>query len=85
MNRVLLVKQIQVAVGLRIESNGFVRREEVQRAVRELMEGEDGRKAREKMKELKDKAKIALMEGGSTMKATANAATDLSQKPSLTP
>ncbi|GLJ47392.1 hypothetical protein SUGI_1000270 [Cryptomeria japonica] len=85
MNRVILVKQIQVAVGLRIESNGFVRREEVDRAVRELMEGEEGRKAREKMKELKSKAKIALMEGGSTMKATANAAADLSQKPSLTP
>ncbi|GLJ47384.1 hypothetical protein SUGI_1000180 [Cryptomeria japonica] len=85
MNRVILVKQIQVAISLRTESNGFVRREEVQIAVRELMEGQEGRKARKKMKVLKDKAKIALMEGGSTMKATANAATDLSQKPSLTP
>ncbi|XP_057836378.2 UDP-glycosyltransferase 72B1 [Cryptomeria japonica] len=85
MNKVILVKQIQVAIDLRMESNGFVRREEVERAVRELMEGEEGSKAREKMKELKDKAKIALMEGGSTMKATANVATDLSQKLSLTP
>ncbi|XP_057836379.2 UDP-glycosyltransferase 72B1 [Cryptomeria japonica] len=85
MNKVILVKQIQGGIELRIESNGFVRREEVERAVRELMEGEEGSKARQKMKELKDKAKIALMEGGSTMKATADAATHLSHKPGLTP
>ncbi|GLJ47418.1 hypothetical protein SUGI_1000640 [Cryptomeria japonica] len=85
MNKVILVKQIQVAIDLKMESTGFVRREEVERAVRELMEGEEGSKARKKMKELKDKAKLAMMEGGSTMKATADAATDLSQRPSLNP
>ncbi|GLJ59507.1 hypothetical protein SUGI_1515740 [Cryptomeria japonica] len=83
MNKVILVKQIQVAIDLKMESTGFVRREEVERAVRELMEGEEGRKAREKMIELKDKAKIAMMVGGSTMKATASAAAGLGHRPSL--
>ncbi|GLJ47400.1 hypothetical protein SUGI_1000380 [Cryptomeria japonica] len=77
-NKVILVKQNQVAIGLKMDNKGFVRREEVERAVRELMEGEEGRKVREKMKELKDKAKIAMMEGGGTIKATADAAADLS-------
>ncbi|GLJ47397.1 hypothetical protein SUGI_1000350 [Cryptomeria japonica] len=78
MNKVILVKQIKVAIDLKMDKKGFVKREEVERAVRELMEGEEGRKAREKMKELKGKAKIAMTEGGSTIKATARAATDLS-------
>ncbi|GLJ47398.1 hypothetical protein SUGI_1000360 [Cryptomeria japonica] len=78
MNKAILVKQIQVAVDLKMDDKRFVKREEVERAVRELMEGEEGRKARKKMKELKGKAKIAMMEGGSTIKATAEAAADLS-------
>ncbi|XP_059072300.1 UDP-glycosyltransferase 72B1-like [Cryptomeria japonica] len=78
MNKVILVKQIKVAIDLKMDNNGFVKREEVERAVRELMEGEEGRKAREKMKELKGKAKMAVMEGGSTIKATARVAADLS-------
>ena len=85
MNKVILVKQIQVAIDLKMDSKGFVKREEVERAVRELMEGEAGAKVREKMRELKDKAEIAMTEGGSTMKATADAATDLSQRPRFTP
>ncbi|GLJ47409.1 hypothetical protein SUGI_1000510 [Cryptomeria japonica] len=78
MSKVILVKQIKVAIDLKMDKKGFVKREEVERAVRELMEGEEGRKAREKMKELKGKAKIAMTEGGSTIKATARAAAHMS-------
>ncbi|GLJ47414.1 hypothetical protein SUGI_1000590 [Cryptomeria japonica] len=78
MNKVTLVKQFNVAIDLKMDNKGFVRREQVERSVRELMEGEEGRKAREKMKELKDQAKMAAMEGGSTIKATARVAADLS-------
>ncbi|GLJ47417.1 hypothetical protein SUGI_1000620 [Cryptomeria japonica] len=78
MNKVILVKQIKVAIDLKMDQKGFVKREEVERAVRKLMEGEEGRMARKKMKELKEKAKMAVMEGGSTIKATARVAADLS-------
>ncbi|GLJ47404.1 hypothetical protein SUGI_1000440 [Cryptomeria japonica] len=78
MNKVTLVKQFNVAIDLKMDNKGFVKREQVERSVRELMEGEEGRKAREEMKELKDQAKMAAMEGGSTIKATARVAADLS-------
>ncbi|GLJ47401.1 hypothetical protein SUGI_1000390 [Cryptomeria japonica] len=78
MNKVILVKQLKIAIDLKIDKKGFVKREEVERAVRELMEGEEGRMARNKMKELKEKAKMAVMEGGSTIKVTARVAADLS-------
>ncbi|KAH9309842.1 hypothetical protein KI387_037753 [Taxus chinensis] len=50
-NRVILIRQIQVAIDLKMENDGFVR-EEVKRAVKEFMEREEGKKARQKMKEL---------------------------------
>ena len=40
MNRFLLVNLFKVAIAVEMESDDFVRRGEVERAVRELMEGE---------------------------------------------
>jgi hypothetical protein len=51
-------------------------REEVERAVRELMEGEGGRRVRARMRELKVKAVSALEEGGSSYKAMAAAVSE---------
>ena len=56
--------------------DGFVGREEVERAVRQLMEGEEGKRVRARMKELKVKAVSALEKGGSSYKAMAAAVSE---------
>jgi len=73
MNRILLANEFKVAIAAKMESNDFVRREEVERAVRELMEEESGMRVRARVKELKEKAVSALEEGGSSYKAMADA------------
>nr|ASU43998.1 UDP-glycosyltransferase UGT5d [Picea glauca] len=76
MNRILLVNKLKVGIAAKMESDGFVGREEVERAVRELMEGGDGRRVRARMRELKVKAVSALEEGGSSYKAMAAAVSE---------
>jgi len=71
MNKFLLVNEFQVAIEAKMESDGFVRREEVERAVRELMEGEGGKSIRARAKELKEAANTALQGGGSSYTAMA--------------
>ena len=51
--------------------DNLVRRGEVERAVRELMEGESGMRVRARVKEMKEKGLSALEEGGSSYKAMA--------------
>jgi len=77
MNRLLLVNELKVAIEAKMESDGFVRRESVERAVRELMEESDGSMAvRERARELKEKAMTALAERGSSYKAMADAVSE---------
>ncbi|KAH9326204.1 hypothetical protein KI387_006382, partial [Taxus chinensis] len=71
-NRFMLVNEHKVAIDLKMERDGFVRRGEVERVVRALMEGEEGIRARQKMRDLCERAKVALMEGGSSYKAIEN-------------
>jgi hydroquinone glucosyltransferase len=71
MNRFLLVNEFKVAIEVKMEGDGFVKREEVERAVRELMEGESCTRVRERGTELKEKAVTALEEGGSSYKGMA--------------
>ncbi|GLJ41929.1 hypothetical protein SUGI_0868170 [Cryptomeria japonica] len=80
LNRFMLINHEKVAIDLKTERDGFVMRAEVERAVRTLMEGEEGIKARENMRELKEKAKTALMEGGTSYKSMATAAAHLMEK-----
>lgn len=61
----------EMKIGVRVESSdgsvrGFVKAEGVEKAVRELMEGEIGKNARKKVKELSDSAINAVKEGGSS-------------------
>ncbi|KAH0762634.1 hypothetical protein KY290_018707 [Solanum tuberosum] len=61
----------EIGVGLRImprngSVRGFVEAEEVQKMVRELMEGEKGEMVRKKVKELGENAEEAMNEGGSS-------------------
>ncbi|XP_020208497.1 UDP-glycosyltransferase 90A1 [Cajanus cajan] len=61
----------EMKVGLRVERcdgsvRGFVKWEGLQKAVKEVMEGDKGKKAREKVRELAEMAKMATQQGGSS-------------------
>ncbi|MCD7460502.1 hypothetical protein HAX54_043650 [Datura stramonium] len=61
----------EIEVGLRImprdgSVRGFVEAEEVEKRVRELMEGEKGERVRKKVKEVGENAEEAMKEGGSS-------------------
>ena len=73
MNGLLLVNELKVGIAAKMQRDGFVGREEVERAVRQLMEGEQGRRLRARMEELKVKAVSALEEGRNSYKAMAAA------------
>ncbi|ESQ37758.1 hypothetical protein EUTSA_v10028623mg [Eutrema salsugineum] len=69
MNAVLLTEDIHVALKVRAREDGIVGKEEVARVVKGLMEGEEGKGVRNKMKEMKEGASRALKDDGSSTKA----------------
>jgi len=66
MNAVLLSEGLKVGVRPRVNENGIVEREEVAKVIKCLMEGEEGEKLRNNMKELKEAASNAVKEDGSS-------------------
>ncbi|CAN6457396.1 unnamed protein product [Victoria cruziana] len=67
MNAFELVNVLGLGIAIRNDGGGdIIRAEELERAVRSLMEGEEGRKVREKMKETKELGRKAVEEGGSS-------------------
>lgn len=68
MNAVLVTEEVKVGVRVKVGDNGLVEREEICRVVKILMEGEEGKKLRHKMMDLKEAAAIALKENGSSTK-----------------
>lgn len=71
MNAVMLTDGLKVALRPKKmdENNGLICRLEIANAVKGLMEGEEGKKCRSIMKDLKDYASKALSEDGSSTKA----------------
>ncbi|KFK30683.1 hypothetical protein AALP_AA6G014400 [Arabis alpina] len=69
MNAILLTEDIHVALRVRSGDDGLVRREEVTRVVKGLMEGEEGKGVRNKMKEMKEGASKVLKDDGTSTKA----------------
>ncbi|KAL1198108.1 UDP-glycosyltransferase 72B1 [Cardamine amara subsp. amara] len=69
MNAVLLTEDIRVALRPRVGDDKVVRREEVARVVKGLMEGEEGKGVRNRMKEMKEGACRVLKDDGSSTKA----------------
>ncbi|XP_044467533.1 UDP-glycosyltransferase 88A1-like [Mangifera indica] len=69
-NRILLVEEIKIALPM-MESteNGFVSSSEVEKRVRELMESAEGNWIRKQITAMKNDAKEALSEGGSSRAA----------------
>ncbi|XP_042513111.1 hydroquinone glucosyltransferase-like [Macadamia integrifolia] len=66
MNAVMLVEDMKVALLPKATEDGIVGREEITAVVKCLMEGEEGRGNRKRMRELKDAATKALSEDGSS-------------------
>ncbi|KAL6959208.1 hydroquinone glucosyltransferase, partial [Sarracenia purpurea var. burkii] len=74
MNAVLLTEDLKVALRPKSGENGVVGREEIAAVVRGLMEGEEGKRLRSRMSELKDGAARALSEDGESTWALAELA-----------
>ncbi|KAH7848866.1 hypothetical protein Vadar_009425 [Vaccinium darrowii] len=67
MNATHLAEEVGVAMKTVVEPwNEVVGREEIERVVRMVMEGEEGKVIRKRAKELRDSARIALESGGSS-------------------
>lgn len=65
-NRVVLVEDVKIALSMKESEDGFVSATEVEKRVRELMDSESGNSIRERTLAMKDGAKTALSEGGSS-------------------
>ncbi|XP_068644751.1 hydroquinone glucosyltransferase [Aristolochia californica] len=75
MNAVMLVEDIKVAIRPELnEMRGLVERHEIARVVKALMEGEEGKKVRNRMRELNEAGAKVLAEGGSSYKALSEVA-----------
>ncbi|XP_020595201.1 LOW QUALITY PROTEIN: hydroquinone glucosyltransferase-like [Phalaenopsis equestris] len=69
MNAVLLVDGVKVALRVNVGEDGTVGREEIAKVVKMLMEGEEGKVVRQKMREMKTEAAIAEGKQGSSHNA----------------
>lgn len=69
MNAFVLVHDTGVALRPRAQENGIVAKEDIANVVKALMEGEEGKRIRNQMKNIKEAAARALSEDGSSTKA----------------
>ncbi|KAF6173003.1 hypothetical protein GIB67_006379 [Kingdonia uniflora] len=69
MNAVMLTDGLNIALRPKANENGVVGREEIARVVKGLMEGEEGKGIRNKMRDLKGAAARVLSEEGSSSKS----------------
>ncbi|KAM7511909.1 hypothetical protein LguiB_010784 [Lonicera macranthoides] len=74
MNAVMLSEDIKVALRLKTGENGLVGQAEIAKVVKGLMEGEEGKGLRNRMRGLKDSAAKVLSEDGSSTKSLAELA-----------
>jgi len=68
MNAVVMSEEVKVGVRARVSENGLVERVEIAEMIKCLMEEEEGREMRKRMKELKEAATAtnAIKENGSS-------------------
>ncbi|KAI8564904.1 hypothetical protein RHMOL_Rhmol03G0219000 [Rhododendron molle] len=71
LNRVLLVKEMKLALWMNESESGFVTAEEVEKRVTELMDSEEGKAVSDRVKAACEGAREALSEGGSSRVALA--------------
>ncbi|KAL2540213.1 UDP-glycosyltransferase 88A1 [Abeliophyllum distichum] len=66
MNRVFMVEEMKVALGLTESDDGFVTAAELEKRVRELMDSENGKAVRDQVVAMRNCAKLAIQDGGSS-------------------
>lgn len=74
MNAVMLNEGLKIALRPQVDENGLVGRAEIAKVVKGLMEGEEGKRLRTRMRDLKDAAAMVLSDGGSSTKSMAELA-----------
>uniref|UniRef100_A0A7C8ZGD2 Glycosyltransferase n=1 Tax=Opuntia streptacantha TaxID=393608 RepID=A0A7C8ZGD2_OPUST len=79
MNALMLNQGLKVALRPNADERGLVEAGEIGRVAKELMEGDEGHTARNRMKELSDLAKKAISEDGDSSKSLAEVAKKWSQ------
>ncbi|KAK2413889.1 hydroquinone glucosyltransferase [Trifolium repens] len=77
MNAVMLSDGLKVAIRLKFEDDEIVEKDEIAKVVKCLMEGDDGKEMRNRMKSLKDSAEKALKDDGSSIEIMFQLATQL--------
>ncbi|XP_078176979.1 hydroquinone glucosyltransferase-like [Carex rostrata] len=77
-NAIMLVDGIGAALRPKARHDGLVVREEIAKVARELMDGEEGKRVRGKVKELQEAAINAAAEGGASYEALVEVAKGLS-------
>uniref|UniRef100_A0AAN0N640 Glycosyltransferase n=1 Tax=Malus domestica x Pyrus communis TaxID=28521 RepID=A0AAN0N640_9ROSA len=77
MNAFMFTKDLKVALRPKPDEHGLVGREEIAMVVQALMQGEEGKRLRNRMKELEDAGAKALSENGASTKALSEAITKL--------
>ncbi|KMT20342.1 hypothetical protein BVRB_1g003410 [Beta vulgaris subsp. vulgaris] len=80
MNAVMLNEGLKVALRPKASESGLVEADEVARVVKDLMEGEEGKKAREKMKEFSELARKTRSQDGDSTRTLSQVAQIWSQK-----
>ncbi|KAE8722125.1 Hydroquinone glucosyltransferase [Hibiscus syriacus] len=83
MNSVMLTEDIKVALRPKSNENGLVCRDEIAKAVKGLMEGEEGKGIRRRMKDLKEAAGKVLSENGCSTMALSEVATKWTNQASI--
>lgn len=73
LNAAMLTDDMKVAIRLKKMKNGIIGHDEICKVVKELMEGEEGKRLRSKMEELKCSATSTLAEAGSSVRTFAEA------------
>ncbi|KAL4567205.1 hypothetical protein LXL04_022781 [Taraxacum kok-saghyz] len=77
MNAKIMTEALCLALRAETDENGMVRKEVIEKAVKELMEGHEGKKISKRVKELKGAANKALNNGGSSMESVCTFAEQL--------
>ncbi|KAA0036251.1 UDP-glycosyltransferase 72E1 [Cucumis melo var. makuwa] len=76
MNAAVLTEEVGVAVRVRAEGDGLVKRKEIENKVRMIMEGKEGGGIRERVKGLKISGEKAVTKGGSSYNSLARVASE---------
>jgi hypothetical protein len=69
LNRAVLVEEMKLALSMNESEDGFVSADEVEKNLRGLMESDEGKLIRERAIAMKNAAKAAMIEGGSSQVA----------------